>query len=525
LADQPIEHPSCPDKQTVPFFDNPKSKNEDVIFQLEKMQQIRPAKYSLNDYNYEIPNMNLGVEEPALIQLPPPVEREIYEYPGYYSKKNTGERLVNIRMQEEEAKRTTITGKSNCPSFVSGYQFELSNYFREDMNNKSYVLTSVKHEACEGNYPWIKNSGSPYKNSFTCIPYEIPFRPSRKTPKPLICGTQTAFVTGPPGNEIYSDSLGRVKVQFHWDRVGKKDESSSCWIRVGHSEAGKNWGSLDIPRIGHEVIVSFEEGDPDRPLITGQVYNGLNLPPYAVKDADAKSTVKVQSIGGNGNNEFRFDATENSEEIYLHGQKDWNIHIENDKNQTIGNDEQLTVKKNRDKIVMKNQSETINQNKNISVGENHKESIYKNMEISVKKKKRVNVGSDYFLNIKKKMDINIGQDKNETVEGSTNEDISKSKNLNIGADYKLCVSEDMFFSVDANKTEEVGKSINFKVSEQFSGKIGKEYQLSAQKVILEAKDEISFKCGSALIALKKNGDIQIKGSGNVIIKGSKITHN
>ncbi|ETR65098.1 MAG: hypothetical protein OMM_06134 [Candidatus Magnetoglobus multicellularis str. Araruama] len=160
-----------------------------------------------------------------------------------------------------------------------------------------------------------------YSNNFTAIPYSIPFRPQRKTPVPMIRGTQTALVVGPAGNEIYTDQLGRVKVQFYWDREGAKNESSSCWVRVSQNSAGFGWGNLDIPRIGHEVIVSFIEGNPDRPIIIGRVYNAYNQPPYNVTDTAAKSTMKIQSIGGGGDNEFRLDASQSAEEIYLHGQK------------------------------------------------------------------------------------------------------------------------------------------------------------------------------------------------------------
>ena len=510
LADKPSEHKPCPNQLTASFSTDSTWTGDDVVVDLETIKQIRPGKYSLNDFNFEMPNADLNVEAPGLIKFQPPGDREIYEHPGFYTNKSDGNRLANIRMQEEEVRVTTIKGKSVCRSFTSGYRFTLSDYHREDMNNKPYVLTSVTHMANEGSYTGVSSSGGvSYMNTFTCIPFDVPFRPLRKTPKPVICGTQTDFVTGPSGNEIYSDEHGRVKVQFHWDRLGKKDESSSCWIRVSQTSAGQGWGGLNIPRIGHEVIVSFIEGDPDRPIITGRVYNGSNAPPYSVKDSAAKSTVKIQSIGGGGNNEFRFDATENAEEIFLHGQKDWNIEIENNKKQSIGNDETLTVNNNRDKTVNNNQSETINANKTISVGKNHSESISKNMDLS----------------IGKNMDISVGKNKNETVQSSSTEDVSSSKTLSIGSDYQISVSADMDISVDGNKSEDVGGSKQLSVSGNSSGSVGKKYILKAKKVLIDAKEEITLKSGSASITLKKNGDIKIKGSGKVIIKGSKIAQN
>ncbi|MBW2739498.1 MAG: type VI secretion system tip protein VgrG, partial [Deltaproteobacteria bacterium] len=230
-------------------------------------------------------------------------EREVYDYPAEYTKKAAGERLANIRMQEEEAKITTVTGSSDCRAFTSGYRFDLLEYFREDMNNKPYVLVSVNHGAIEPVGGSGQEPGQSYANRFTCIPFDVPYRPPRLTPKPVVEGAQTAIVVGPAGEEIYPDEHGRVKVQFHWDREGTNDENSSCWIRVSQIWAGAGWGAMQIPRIGHEVIVDFLEGDPDRPIITGRVYHGTNKPPYSLPDEKTKSTIKSDSsLGGGGSN-------------------------------------------------------------------------------------------------------------------------------------------------------------------------------------------------------------------------------
>ncbi|HUJ89550.1 MAG TPA: type VI secretion system tip protein TssI/VgrG, partial [Syntrophorhabdales bacterium] len=201
-----------------------------------------------------------------------------------------------------------------------------------DMNNKKYVLTSIEHEA---NQDWGKESELVYSNHFTCIPFEVPYRPKRVTPKPVVQGSQTAIVVGPQGEEIYTDEHSRVKVQFHWDREGKKDENSSRWIRVSEPWAGAGWGGMYIPRIGHEVIVDFLEGDPDRPIITGRVYHGNNKPPYPLPDEKTKSTLKSDSSKGSGGfNEIRFEDKKGSEEIFVHGQKDYNTVIENNTTHT-----------------------------------------------------------------------------------------------------------------------------------------------------------------------------------------------
>ncbi len=332
IADAPSKHKPCPKQETAKYQLSAEGwLKEDVIMSLEKMQEIRPGKYSLNDFNFETPNTSLEVKVPSKTKLGPG-EREIYFYPGAYAKKAEGDRLANIRMEEEEAQITRINGSSNCRAFTSGYLFTLTDFYRDDMNNKKYVLTSIEHAA---NQDWEKESELVYNNQFTCIPFEVPYRPKRVAPEPVVQGSQTAIVVGPQGEEIYTDKHGRVKVQFHWDREGKRDENSSCWIRVSQSWAGPGWGAITIPRIGHEVIVDFVEGDPDRPIITGRVYHGINKPPYPLPDEKTKSTLKSDSsLGGGGFNEFRFEDKKGSEEIFVHGQKDCNTVVENNTTHT-----------------------------------------------------------------------------------------------------------------------------------------------------------------------------------------------
>ena len=213
-----------------------------------------------------------------------------------------------------------------------------SDHLSKSEKGKTYVITSIEHSATEpGAYETGESSGEDYFNTFTCIPDGVTFRPARITPKPAIQGSQTAVVVGPAGEEIYPDKYGRVKVQFYWDREGKRDEKSSCWIRCAQSIAGKGWGAMFIPRIGQEVVVSFLEGDPDRPLITGVVYNADQMPPYTLPDEKTKSSIKTNSSkGGGGSNEIRFDDDKGSEQIFIHAQKNQDTVVENDETVKIG---------------------------------------------------------------------------------------------------------------------------------------------------------------------------------------------
>ena len=189
-----------------------------------------------------------------------------------------------------------------------------------------------------------------YENRFRCLPLEIPFRPARETPRPVVHGTQTAVVVGPPGEEIFTDKYGRIKVQFHWDRDGKNDADSSCWVRVATPWAGQQWGVIHIPRVGQEVVVAFEEGDPDRPIMVGSVYNAAMMPPYKLPDNKTQSGVKTRSTlkGGDKNfNELRFEDKKDSEDIYFHAEKDFHRVVEHDDDLKVGHDQTIEVKNDR----------------------------------------------------------------------------------------------------------------------------------------------------------------------------------
>ena len=282
----------CPNQKEVKYQVGTSAlESEDKIFEMEMEQEIRVAKYTVNDYNFKVPNSDLKAE----VSTQQPLgsgEREIYDYPAEFTTLDEGDRLANLRIQEEEAQVTTISGSSRCRDFSSGHTFDLKNYYRSDMNDKSYVLTAVTHEANEPIDVGGSEGVADYSNRFSCIPLDVPFRPVRQTPKPVAEGTQPAIVVGPSGEEIYPDEFGRVKVQFIWDREGKKDENSSCWIRVSQQWAGPNWGAMFIPHIGHEVIVDFVEGDPDQPIIIGSVYNGNNKPGDALPENKTRSVIR-----------------------------------------------------------------------------------------------------------------------------------------------------------------------------------------------------------------------------------------
>jgi type VI secretion system secreted protein VgrG len=282
---------------------------------------------------------------------------------------------------------------------VSGYKFTLDGYERRDQNI-AYVLTHIAHTAEEGGLysGHGSESDSTYKNTFTAIAATVPFRPPRVSPKPLIHGTQTAVVVGPSGEEIYVDQYARVKVQFYWDRLGTLNESSSCWIRVAQPVAGKGWGAVWTPRINQEVVVSFLEGDPDRPLITGSVYNAVQMPPYAMPDNMTRSTVKsYSSKGGGGFNEIRFEDKKGSEQVFIHGERNLDIRTKADRFETIGGESDL--------VVTKDQLELVKQDKHLHVKGDQNEKVDgtvslkagQNIQIKVGQNHAIDAGTEIYL--------------------------------------------------------------------------------------------------------------------------------
>ena len=344
MANNPSEFKSCPHQPTARYESAANAGwAEQVVTEWSIGQEVRPGRYTINDFFFEKPALDLTSQVDGKDSR----KYEIYDYPGEYQTKDEGERLAGLRMHEEETPQVVVSGSSTCRAFTSGYRFDLRDHYRRDLN-KPYTLMSL-HHSCDAGTNYRSSSGSAdsfdYVNRFQCIPHPTPYGPPRTAPVPVVHGTQTAVVVGPPGEEIYVDKHGRVKVQFHWDREGKYNEKSSCWIRVSQNWAGKRWGAMFIPRIGQEVIVDFLEGDPDQPIITGRVYNGASMPPYTLPDEKTKSTVKTYSSkGGGGFNELRFEDKKGSEQIFIHAEKNEDIRIKNDLMEWVGNDSHRIVK-------------------------------------------------------------------------------------------------------------------------------------------------------------------------------------
>ena len=377
VADTPTSHADVPGPTPITFETVAGgTRSEARITDWKKRQEIRSGKYTLRDYCFAMPRKNLEAIQhpPQFVQVGTATHNlraanngslEIYDYPGEYVKRYDGinagggeqaanlqniftdiDRTAHIRMQEESARAVTIVGQSYCQQLAAGHKFELHGHFNADGR---YVLTKVNHRAeLKGAYTTGEEAPFEYGNTFECIPFSLtsPFRPARTTPKARVEGPQTAVVVGPPDEEIFCDKYGRVKVQFHWDRQGKKDANSSCWLRVSQPLAGQGWGMITIPRIGQEVVVAFLEGDPDRPIITGSMFNAVQMPPFTLPEYRTRTGIKTRSYNQGDYDNFHgivFEDTKGREHLQIHSEKDMMTSVEHSKVITVGHDHHLHV--------------------------------------------------------------------------------------------------------------------------------------------------------------------------------------
>lgn len=361
LADDVSAHAVAEGYADIPYYPpgNEAGRERDHIAEWRATQEIQAELYALRDYDFEKPRANLESKS-AIPREHAAGSYEIYDYPGDYLTKEQGDRYATIRVQEQQARFESLRGSGNARGIGAGHLFTLQGYPREDQN-REYLITSANFELqANDRETGDAAAGTSFSCAFMALDSRQPFRPARLTPKPLIRGPQTATVVGKSGEEIWTDEYGRVKVQFPWDRNGQADENSSCWVRVASLWAGKEWGGVHIPRIKQEVLVEFLEGDPDRPIVTGRVYNADNMPPYQLPASKTRSGIKSRSAkGGSAQNfnEIRFEDKKGEEHVFVHAEKDLNERVKNDHSESVGGNKTTAVGGTRTVVVGKHGDE------------------------------------------------------------------------------------------------------------------------------------------------------------------------
>jgi len=468
------------------------------------------GKWSQTDYDFKNPSSSLRVEaakNPG-VSLSTNAGYELYDYPNDYVRKSDGREEAHRRQEEEEVRFNTVSGRSSCVTMTPGYVFKLRSHANVPSEaGKSYLLTSVHHQAQQPGRWTSMDQAEHYENQFTCIPKEMQFRPRRETPRPQLSSIQTAVVVGPRGEEIYTDEFGRVKVQFHWDREGRWDENTSCWIRVSQSHAGRGFGGIDIPRVGEEVIVSFLEGDPDRPLITGRVYHQEAMPPFSLPGEKTRSGIKTKTYKGKGFNEMSMDDTPGKEQIRIHGEHNLDAVVKNNETHTIGKDRQKMIGNDETVSIINNQSIKIGNDQVLDVGNNRSTTVHANHMESVKAAQTVSVGADQTIKVGASQNNKITANQSTSIGSKQSTDIGLAKNEMVGA-----MANEL---VGFIKTVNVGVAMNTIV-----GALNSEQTGGVKHIVAGTKFEVV--CGASSLTMDSGGKITIKGT-NILIDSSGPT--
>ncbi|HEX3395823.1 MAG TPA: type VI secretion system tip protein TssI/VgrG [Steroidobacteraceae bacterium] len=560
LCDSAGAHSATPGCESVPYY--PPSDNvvreEDYIDHWQLSHSMQSGKLTHTDFDFIKPRTSLLAKADAAGTYPKG-DAEVFAYPGGYLTVGDGGKYAQRRLEALQQQHEHAVGSGNVRALAVGALFTLENYPRDDQNREYLVVSSVHHFGGTDYESGVAHGSADVTVSFDVIPSKQPYRSLLTTRRARVAGPQTAIVVGKAGEEIYTDQYGRVKVQFHWDRVGNRDENSSCWVRVSQAWAGKNWGSIHIPRIGQEVIVDFLEGDPDRPIITGRVYNAAEMPPYDLPANQTQSGIKSRSSKGGAPanfNEIRFEDKMGSEMLTIHAEKDKEVIVEHDETRTVGhdqmesvghdrtrkvgNDETILIQRDRTMTIDRDKTETVLRNKTMQIVNNHSENIGGAMSIVVGKtltesvliNYAESVGGAMELTVGAALAITVGAAMSEAVAGAKSEVIGGSKTESTGASKTLQVGTDLTETISKNRSVTIGKDLTEKIDGQHSVQVTKESILTAKKVEITADDEISLKTGDASIVMKSNGDVTISGgkitvkaSGDLILKGSKIAEN
>jgi type VI secretion system secreted protein VgrG len=506
---------------------------------LDERHALRPTSVTVRDFDFSRPRTLLSPAYPAQ-----PGPRSLYEFParaalgGYdegartYRSENTS-RLARVRHEAHQMRAHIGHGRSNVTGMMPGRVFELEGHELPEMN-RAFLVTAVEQfgqawteipedvSASERVLDALTNAGvlaeregrrgrvERYRNTLTThrageIETSVPYRPERTMPRPIIEGPQTAWVVGPAGEEIYTDSHGRIKVQFHWDRLGANNERSSCWIRLAQSSSGPGWGFTVLPRIGMEVVVSFIEGDPDRPMVTGCVTNGQNGSSYTLPDAKTRSVIKTQSSPHTGGyNEIRFEDLAGLEQLFVQAERDHDTLVKND--QTV------TVRRHRTKVVQGEEYNTIERNRVTRVVGDNLRQVDGNQEVevhgasgsslSIDQNYNVRVGEDHKTEVGKNLALSVGKNLQESVTLNSTETVGIAKALSVGATYAITVGGAMQTKVQLMQSESVGTTKSVTVG-----------------------DKITITCGASVLTMDKSGDIMISGKDISVVASGSVSVN
>ncbi|ESZ73442.1 type IV secretion protein Rhs [Mesorhizobium sp. L103C119B0] len=578
LADAMSKLKPAPGYETVLYQFEGQGSRRDVEYITDWIpgSAVRPGAYAHTDYDFEKPAADLMAKSAQPFGHKQ-AAGENYRHPGAHLEVGRGDSLAAIRREEIQAPHLRIAAVGTVRGLFSGCTFKLDGFPRDDQN-KEYLVISAEYRLFDPGYrAGVDTDGENFKVVLGVAPTSVAYRPPRITPRPIMRGPQTATVVGPSGEEIFTDKYARVKVQFHWDRLGKKDQKSSCFVRVSQTWAGSGWGFIQIPRIGQEVIVDFIEGNPDLPIITGRVYNASQMPPYGLPGNATQSGWKSNSSkGGGGYNELMFEDKAGSELVNFQAQKDHHLLIKNDRQKLVQHDQSDRIDHDAKHSVGHNLDEDVGNNKTVKVGVDQTTNIGSNDTETVGKNRSLTVGVDETINIGSNSTETIGANHTQTVAivqtvtvGAARVDtvgasetrtvgavqtntigatrsmtvgISQTHNIGtsdtwtIGADQSISIGAGQTVAIAASQATDVGASRIAKITSNDSTEVGGGFMLkiakgsltdikedsvtkSGKSLSIEAADDITLTCGSSKVVMKKDGTIVVEGK-DIFLKAS-----
>lgn len=523
LTDTATQHQPFSGYEVIPYHQTPSggSTDEEGISQWALEDNVTPGIYSLDDYDFRKPNAWLFRAQQNPVS-PKPGSIDVYDWPGRFVDHGHGEFYARIRQERWQVEHQQIKATATAMGIAPGHTFTLTNapFFSD---NGDYLVTAADYHFEENRY--ASGEGETiHRTDFSVIPASVSYRPAQSTAWPRTCGPQTAKVVGPDGESIWTDKYGRVKVKFHWDRLAKGDDTSSCWVRVSSAWAGQGFGGVQIPRVGDEVVVDFINGDPDRPIITGRVYNEASMPPWALPAAATQMGFLSRSKDGHKDNAnaLRFEDKAGAEQVWLHAERNMDTEVENDethsvgsnRTKTIGANETTTVRKNRTETVMENETITVHQNRTETVDGSETITIHSSRTERVDKNEDVHIGQNQRVTINGTQTLRVDKTRTETIALASMLNVGLAQNTNIGAAYVL--------NVGAGWMTNVGAMQMHNVALKYSVNSGKALSLSAGTTAdFSAEDKISLVCGESMIVLEQSGTITLSAN-KIKIVGEKI---
>ncbi|MGU7843718.1 type VI secretion system tip protein TssI/VgrG [Burkholderia sp. AW33-5] len=541
LCDAMSSHVALPGYETIPYIaqDRTAIADEEHIDGWLPAQEVSVGKHQTTDYDYTKPRADLSAQKVD----PRGHDHDSFasfEWPGGYRDDAPGAHYSRVRLEEQQAEHERASADTDVRGAAPGYLFTLAHCPRADQN-REYLIVRCRYRFQENAYASDQGAEAVVHQTMMLVqPSSLPYRSPRETPRPRTNGPQTATVVGPPGEEIWTDQYGRVKLQFRWDRYGQSNQDSSCWVRVSSPWAGGGFGGVQIPRVGDEVVVDFLNGDPDEPIVTGRVYNGEKMPPWGLPGSATQSGLLSRSSPGGTTdhaNAFRFEDKKGAEQLWMHAERNFDAETEadhtlsvgNNHTHTVGNDETMQVKNNRQRSVGQNETVNIGKNRVAQIGVDETHGVGGNRTRTVGKKETVTIASD--------REATIGGSHTETVTHGKTETIGEAKTLSVGQMYQT-TSHDMKTLVASAHTEEIGtrtstiaQAHTHTVGGEHTVNVGANHTTNVQhQVTVNAGDQLSLVCGNSSIVMKRDGTITIQGvnvtstgTNSHIVNGKTVT--